>query len=65
VLVTDYKTTHVMFHYVNVSIKYQNSKVGIGFNNGTLVRNPYSETLGTHQMSTHIGNTGKVGCNWN
>ncbi|XP_056018350.1 sushi, nidogen and EGF-like domain-containing protein 1 [Ostrea edulis] len=61
VVITDYISTHVIFDYVNVSIKYRGNNVGIGFNNGTLVRNPYSLTPGTHQMSTHIGNTGLVG----
>ncbi|XP_056018354.1 uncharacterized protein LOC125671832 [Ostrea edulis] len=60
-MITDYASTHIIFDYVNVSIKYRGSNVGIGFNNGTLVRNPYSLSPSTHQMSTQIGNTGLFG----
>jgi hypothetical protein len=59
VVISDYTSTHVVFNYVNVSIAYKENIVGIALNNGSLLRNPYSKTPGTHQMSTHIGNTGK------
>jgi hypothetical protein len=60
VLITDYISTHIIFNYIDVSNAPRDQKIGIGFNNGTSVRNNYSETNAAYQMSTYDGNTGKL-----
>ncbi|XP_061196673.1 sushi, nidogen and EGF-like domain-containing protein 1 [Saccostrea echinata] len=61
ILITDHVSTYTIYRFINVSISDVGSKIGIGFNNGTSLSNPYSFTTSAYRMGTHIGNTGLFG----